>query len=115
MVTKSQKRVLDDELARREADMFKAIAHPIRVKILHYLAAGPANAGDIAEAVDAERTNVSRHLAVLRGAGILHDRKQGLNVSYELAVPCILEAFLCCNRAIRQQIDADAKIRRKLQ
>lgn len=95
--------------------MFKAIGHPIRVKILHYLAKGPASAGDIAEAVGGERSNVSRHLAVLRQVGILADEKAGLNVNYTLAVPCILEAFLCCNRAIRQQLQADAKVLKQLQ
>ncbi len=117
MVTKRNSKsagLIDDDLARREAEIFSAIGHPIRVKIVHLLAAGPASAGDIARAVGGGRSNVSRHLTVLRQAGILRDERDGLNVNYTLAIPCILEALSCSTRAVRQRLTDDAAALRKL-
>jgi DNA-binding transcriptional ArsR family regulator len=85
------------------ARIMKAVAQPIRLAILDSLRQGERCVCDIAGAVHAERSNVSRHLAVLSSAGLVRSRKAGLQVFYELRTPCILNVFTC----VREVIEAD--------
>ncbi|MCC7409149.1 MAG: winged helix-turn-helix transcriptional regulator [Phycisphaeraceae bacterium] len=85
-----------------QAQVISALAHPIRVAIADLLKDGEVCVCDIADRVGAERSNVSRHLAVMLGAGVLRTRKQGLQVFYSLRTPCILNFLSCATRAIEQ-------------
>ena len=87
------------------ARIMKAVAQPIRLAILDSLRDGEKCVQDIVKAVGAERSNVSRHLAVLASAGILLSRKEGLNVYYTLRTPCILNVFTC----VRGVVEADLR------
>ena len=60
-----------DRILSMKAEVFKALGHPIRLAVVEALRDGEACVCDIAEAVRAERPNVSRHLAVLVAAGVL--------------------------------------------
>lgn len=69
-----------------EAAMFKAMAEPTRLRLLVMLAEyGEACVGVLAEALGTLQTNVSRHLAVLRAAGLVQARRQGTWIHYRLA------------------------------
>ena len=92
-------------LFHRQAEVIKATAHPLRVAILDCLRGGEQCVCDIAEYVDSERSNVSRHLSVMVAAGILESRKEGLKVIYILKTPCILKFFECITEVLRQQIE----------
>jgi ArsR family transcriptional regulator len=87
----------------------KALAEPLRLAILDTLREGERCVHDIAVAVGAERSNVSRHLAVLAGVGIVSSRKQGLHVFYVLQTPCILNLFNC----VRGVMEADLEVARQ--
>ncbi len=91
------------------ARIMKAVAQPIRLAILETLRNGEQCVFDIAKAVGAERSNVSRHLSVLASAGILSSRKDGLQVFYRLETPCILNVFTC----VRGVIEADLENNRQ--
>ena len=91
------------ELYELRADLFKAIAHPIRLAIMDCLRDGERCVCEIAEVVGAERSNVSRHLAVMLRAGIVAGRKDGLMVYYRLRTPCLLNVFACVNNALKEQ------------
>jgi DNA-binding transcriptional ArsR family regulator len=91
------------------ARIMKAVAQPIRLAILDSLRDGERCVCDIARAVGAERSNVSRHLAVLSSAGLLSSRKEGLQVFYALRTPCILNIFKC----VREVIEADLAAQRE--
>ena len=82
-------------LYERKAQIIQAVGQPIRLAILDFLKDGEQCVCDIARAVDAERSNVSRHLGVLLNAGILACRKDGLKMIYSLRTPCILDFFSC--------------------
>jgi ArsR family transcriptional regulator len=97
-------------LFEKQAEVAKAIGHPLRLAIVDFLKDGEQCVCDIAEHVGAERSNVSRHLSVMVAAGVLEHRKQGLKVIYWLKCPCILEFFSCIGRVLKQQ----AKETRKL-
>ena len=101
-------------LFEKQADIVKAIAHPLRIAIIDFLKDGPQCVCDIAAHVQAERSNVSRHLATLVNAGVLGSQKQGLNVIYELKTPCILEFVSCITGVLKQQAKENQKLLKSL-
>lgn len=74
-------------LYEARARVMKALAQPIRMEIADVLSEGELCVDDLAGKVGAGRSNVSRHLSVLAGAGIVDGRKDGLKVFYRLKVP----------------------------
>ncbi len=101
-------------LYEMKAEVLKAVAHPIRLEILDYLRDGERCVCKIAKHVGAERSNVSRHLAVMLKAGILSSRKDGLMVYYRLLTPCIVDVFSCVGRVLREQLQANNAVLRRL-
>lgn len=91
-----------------EAEVLAAAGHPIRLAIVEFLAGGEECVCDIAAHVGAERSNVSRHLAVLLRAGICEHRKDGLRMIYSLKTPCIVDFLKCVEGVVRQRM-SDAK------
>jgi ArsR family transcriptional regulator len=77
------------------ARVMKALGHPTRLYFIHLLAAGEACVCHLAGHVDADLSTVSRHLAVLRSAGLITQDKRGQQVWYRLAAPCVLNFFSC--------------------
>lgn len=66
-------------------DVFKALASEPRRRILNHLAGGPMTVGEIAENFDMELPSISKHLSVLREAGLVRQQKRGQHVLYFLA------------------------------
>jgi len=97
-------------LFEKQAEIAKAIAHPLRIAIVDFLRDGQQCVCDIAEHIGSERSNVSRHLSVMVNAGILDYRKQGLKVIYRLRTPCILEFFACVTGVLKQQAKDNEKL-----
>jgi len=67
-----------------KAGIFRALAHPTRVAIVEILRDGEHSAGAILERLSLEQANVSQHLSVLRGSGVVSTRKEGNQVFYSL-------------------------------
>ncbi len=97
-------------LFEKQAEIAKAIAHPLRIAIVNFLKDGEHCVCDIAEHIGAERSNVSRHLSVMVNAGLLECRKEGLKVIYRLRTPCILEFFSCVSSVLKQQVRDNEKL-----
>ena len=97
-------------LYEKQAEIAKAIAHPLRIAILDFLKDGEQCVCDIAEFVGSERSNVSRHLSVMINAGILEYRKEGLKVIYSLKCLCILDFFTCITRVLKQQAKENERL-----
>ena len=77
------------------AQIMKALAHPTRLFIVDQLAQGERCVRELTQMVDADVSTVSRHLSVLKGAGIVADEKRGAQVYYSLLVPCVLNWYSC--------------------
>jgi small redox-active disulfide protein 2 len=93
----------------KQAEIVQAIAHPLRIAILDFLADGPQCVCDIAEFVGSERSNVSRHLSVMVKAGLLQQHKEGLNVIYRVKTQCKMLAEHT-ERAVKELgIDGDVE------
>ena len=92
------------ELYRLKAELVRAAAHPLRLAIIDQLRDGEQCVGDLAEALESERSNVSRHLAVMVKAGLLRSRKGGLNVFYSLRAPCVVKFLTCVTDVLRDRL-----------
>jgi DNA-binding transcriptional ArsR family regulator len=84
MSTAKKKQSLSDEELEQIAMHFRLLGEPMRLKILQALCQEPRTVNDIVAAVDATQANVSKHLALLAGAGILTRKKAGQCVYYGL-------------------------------
>jgi DNA-binding transcriptional ArsR family regulator len=100
----------NNALYERQADIIKALAHPLRLAVVDFLKTGEKCVCDIAGHIGSERSNVSRHLAVMLKAGVLRCRKDGLMVFYELRTPCILSFLNCATQALKQNVSEEAKL-----
>lgn len=67
------------------ADSFKALASEPRRRMLNHLAGGPMTVGEIAQHFDMELPSISKHLSILREAGLVRQQKRGQHVLYFLA------------------------------
>jgi DNA-binding transcriptional ArsR family regulator len=66
------------------SDVFRALADPSRREILRLLRAGPKTSGEVAAHFDSAWPTISRHLAVLRAAGLILSERNGQQIVYEL-------------------------------
>ncbi|MCX7425336.1 MAG: metalloregulator ArsR/SmtB family transcription factor [Planctomycetia bacterium] len=93
------------------AKIIKAMAHPARLFIVDELSKnGERCVCKLTEMVGTDMSTVSRHLAVLKNAGIIEDEKRGAQVYYRLRVRCVLDFFECvesvmkCNASDQQKL-----------
>jgi DNA-binding transcriptional ArsR family regulator len=88
-----------DETTRRRYDararIIKAMGHGTRLYLVDELSRGERCVCELQALVGADMSTVSKHLAVLREAGIVRDEKRGNQVFYSLRCPCVLNFFAC--------------------
>ncbi len=82
------------------ANVFKALAHPSRLLIVEQLAQAERCVCELTSMVGADMSTVSKHLSVLKNAGIIQDEKRGSQVRYRLKMPCVLRFFDCVGEVI---------------
>ncbi len=82
-----------------QANIIKALSHPTRLFIVQELNKGERCVCELTDLVEADVSTISRHLSVLRNAGIIADDKRGNQVFYTLKVPCVLN-FIGCVEAV---------------
>lgn len=92
---------------KKKAQVLKAMAHPGRLAMLEALAGGERCVCDLQKVVGSDMSTVSKHLSVMKRAGLVADRKEGLWVHYRLRVPCVLD-FMTCVEAVLAADDAAA-------
>lgn len=90
---------VDRPLAEVKADLFKALAHPVRVRTLELLAEQDRQVSELLDALGLEASHLSQHLAVLRRAGVVTARRTGNAVHYRLALPAVAD-MLAAARAV---------------
>jgi len=82
---------LNLDIQQFKADFFKALAHPLRIKILEILAQGDKSVNEILELLELEGSAVSQQLSILRSKNIVIGNKEGNRVIYSLRDPAIIE------------------------
>jgi DNA-binding transcriptional ArsR family regulator len=83
------------------AKVLKAMGHATRLFIVNELADGEKCVCDLQELIQSDMSTVSKHLSVLREAGILASTKRGNQVFYSLRCPCVLQFFSCIESVLR--------------
>lgn len=81
-----------DVITSLQASVCRTLAHPVRIAIVHLLAAGPREVGRIARELGISQPNASQHLAVMRTVGLVEAIRDGREVSYRLTDPEIVVA-----------------------
>jgi ArsR family transcriptional regulator len=110
-------------LAEAKADLFKALAHPGRIRILEILGERDASVGELAEATGMELSHVSQQLAILRRSGLIDSERLGSTVVCRVADPQLAELLLVArsmlSRTLRERqkeiselIEAGSNVRR---
>lgn len=97
------------QLYEARAQIAKALAHPSRQLMLDALAEGELCVCELTELVGADQSTVSKHLAVLRNAGIVQMRKEGTMTMCRLRVLCLQGVWSCIEAVLEQNLD-DRKV-----
>lgn len=85
---------------KKQAHILKSLAHPARLAMVDRLQKGPATAGELTRLVGTDQSTVSKHLSVLKAAGIVDDERDGNSVVYTLLTPCVKDFFTCACRVL---------------
>jgi len=94
---------MDDRTLRRyelRTELFKALAHPIRILMLEKLRERPWCVCELAAEVGIEKSVASKHLSQLKSVGLIADEKRGTLVEYRLVAPCVLDMAACAEGTI---------------
>ena len=97
--------------AKAKADILKALGHPIRVQMLEALSRGDRCVNDLRILAPVSQPTLSRHLACLKRAGLVTERRAGPRVIHRLACPGMLQALKCADeaaQAAKKRRDGDA-------
>lgn len=82
---------MPQQVANFKAEFFKALAHPIRIRIVDCLRGGEKGVNELSEVLQLEPANVSQQLAVLRVRNIVTGRKSGSSVFYSVSDPALFK------------------------
>jgi ArsR family transcriptional regulator len=83
-----------------KAELFKAIGHPARIRVLEVLSEGERSVSDMQPLVGIESSHLSQQLGILRRAGLVATRKEGASVIYSLADPTLAELLAVAKRLL---------------
>jgi DNA-binding transcriptional ArsR family regulator len=91
-------------LQQFKAELFKALAHPARIRILEHLRAGEKTVSELQALLELESSTVSQQLAILRSRSIVEGRKQGTSVYYAVSEPLIFELLDVARRIFANHV-----------
>ena len=92
------------------AAVMKALGHPSRLMMVDELSRGERCVCELRDLVGADISTVSKHLSVLRNAGIVESDKRGLQVFYSLKVPCVVTFFTCIEAVLQQNAEEQRQL-----
>ena len=92
------------------ARVMKALAHPSRLLMVDALGTGERCVCELTEMVGDDVSTISKHLSVLKNAGIVSDEKEGTQVFYSLRVPCVLNFFSCVESVLKTNAKEQAAL-----
>ena len=87
-------------LYQAKADFFRTLGHPARIRVLELLAEEDLPVHRLLAVIDIEASNLSQQLSVLRQAGLVHQRREGGEVIYALAVPEVRDLLLAARHIL---------------
>jgi ArsR family transcriptional regulator len=97
---RSLEAALSTPVSEVKAELFKAIGHPARIRVLEVLSEGERSVSDMQPLVGIESSHLSQQLGILRRAGLVTTRKEGASVIYSLADPALAELLAVAKRLL---------------
>jgi ArsR family transcriptional regulator len=85
-------------LHQAKAELFRTLGHPVRIRVLELLQAGPRAVHELLAEIDVEPSNLSQQLAVLRRAGIVQSTRVGSTVLYSLGTSDVADLMQAARR-----------------
>lgn len=80
------------------------MAHPFRLMMIEFLKTGERSFSEVFDLFHLDKSTVSKHLLVLKEAGIVSSRKNGADMIYKLEVPCVTDFFGCVTAVIENNV-----------
>jgi len=97
-------RALEDEIYEKQVGICKAFANPTRLRILDLIATQEETSTTLQQKLGVSTANLSQHLAVLRGAGVIVTHREGKQVRCSLAIPEVKQACQLIRNVLRAQL-----------
>ncbi|MFJ5548135.1 MULTISPECIES: helix-turn-helix transcriptional regulator [unclassified Streptomyces] len=91
-------------LYQAKAEFFRMLGHPVRIRVLELLQAGPMPVRDLLAEIDVEASNLSQQLAVLRRSGIVVSTREGSTVTYALAGGDVADLLRAARRILTEML-----------
>lgn len=95
----------EKNLSVERARILKALAHPSRIFIVEKLSEKPYCVCELTDMVGADTSTISKHLSILKNAGIIDDEKRGTSVYYSLRCTCIMQFIGCIEQVIKMNLE----------
>jgi ArsR family transcriptional regulator len=92
------------------AKIIKAMAHPSRLFIVEELQKKERCVNELTEMIGADASTVSKHLSILKNAGLVTDEKRGASIFYTLQTPCILNFIGCVEEVLETNVEKQLEI-----
>ena len=99
----------DQILYEMLAEICAAMGHPVRIRIIDQLALKESTCSDLLKTIDIPKANLSQHMAVLKKAGLVTVRREGLFHHHSLAIPEITDACAMVKQVLAERADKEAK------
>jgi DNA-binding transcriptional ArsR family regulator len=109
-----KKNAINPKILEGQANILKALGQSTRLQILDLLKDGERCVCEIFPAIDQEQANVSKHLSILKQAGILESRKEGLRILYRIKTPEVLNLLKGVSELLRSQVREQNQLMAKL-
>lgn len=94
------------------ARIIKAMSHPTRLFMVDVLSKGERCVCELTEMVGDDISTISKHLSILKTAGIVADEKRGTQVFHSLQFPCVLNFFSCVESVLKTKAKQQAALAR---
>jgi DNA-binding transcriptional ArsR family regulator len=101
---------LTQEITQLHAELCSALAEPTRLFILYALAEQPCNGTELTQKLELPQPSISRHLKILRDAGLVRATRQGMTVQYELSDRRVIDALDLLRSVLRDRIQHHAEL-----
>jgi DNA-binding transcriptional ArsR family regulator len=99
-VDRALEAALSAPVSEVKAELFKALGHPARIRVLEVLSEGERSVGELQPLVGIESSHLSQQLGILRRAGLVTTRKDGASVIYSLVDPTLAELLAVAKRLL---------------
>jgi DNA-binding transcriptional ArsR family regulator len=98
------------QIARFEAQaqIMKALSHPTRLFIVNELANSERCVCELTEMVGVDTSTISKHLLIMKNAGIVNYEKRGTSIYYSLKMKCVLNFFICVNDVLKNNVKSQS-------